>query len=103
MLCLYGTLFYMLLLYIVILQLNDMKDPVEWIRHQGIRQDEPSVSALSIQVVYPDYANSRVIIFALVWLIISLSLFTSLGLTSAISAMRYAMAPFESEYCFSTL
>ena len=38
--------------------------------------------------LYVPYANSRVMIFALVLLIISLSLFTSLGLTSAISAIR---------------
>jgi len=41
--------------------------------------------------------------FDLVWLIISLSLLISFGLTSAMSSIRYAASPLESEYCFSTL
>jgi hypothetical protein len=82
--------------------------PVEWEkannenRLANSNQLSAHYPSVSIFAVIPQ-AKKRVRMVASVPLILSLKLLKSAGLTSAMSAMTYAISPFESEYCFSTL
>src|ERR1700712_3796849 len=93
-------------------QLNGVgRRPVEWAAPIAAISDEYNIK-VTVRRRYFVYsrdlrrgaqARKRVRMLADVLLMRSRSMATSSMLTSAMSAMRYATSPFESENCFSTL